>query len=1652
MASSSLPHKQDAFSGIEPPSIMRKVEQSSRLFDVFINHRGPDVKLTLATELYNSLKDLNIKAFLDSEEKELGISFRLAIETAIRSASVHIAIFSKKYAESPWCLAELVLMLQSKAKIIPLFYQVEPVELRYIEKGVYAGAFLEYEEKGRYLDKIEEWKEALQKVSYSAGYKFNNSDDCKDIVSAVEKEVQRTKSLHVAKYPVGLHKLVKDFERRCLDEFVQEFDEFVAVPNLYRMKKAAKVKVNVVGIFGMGGVGKTTLSKELFNQKRSQYTRASFLFDVREACACGKLPSLQSKLLKDIFCEDISFLSSEEGTSYLRDRLERSSSFSFLVVLDDIDHLEQLDALLVMDALAKSGDNLIIITTRDVGVLVSAGIDIAYHLKGLHGEDGRELFCWHSFDQPLPVSGYEDLVQDFVNMCGGLPLSLIVLGRHVFGRDQWYWQDELEKLKETLPGDIKRRLKISTDTLDNVEKQIFMDIACFFIEKSITDAMSIWKGSGWKARRGLETLKEKCLIEEEAMCLSEYKWDSSEYGSALRMHDHLRDLGREMADELSHPRRVWRPQFIKSLGFQNILAETKGRCFHSILDKSIGCQITYFLGEPEDGSDASLLWLQLEYLSYLECLTFPEFHMKSSIPSWIPLQKLQCLRISNGRFQKLWQSDMQAPSHLEELQIRDTFLIEFPDLLGKLNDMDKFVLHTKGIQLNMWSLLESLRMNLRSLKMMSSSITGDLAYNVTAEGTIFKSLVIYYDFKRLWEGEMALNNEKWSRTVMSNIEYLEINGYGLVRKILINGNCCQRLQSLKICEMKKLIEADLARIKTLHCLEITGCEKFKRLSATPDLCKLVKLEISECVEFEELTLGHLNCLEKILIENCNHLKTVSGISNLAKLVKLEISGCHMLEFDYLCLSELENLPDLIGPSCLKRIGIDACGNLKYLRLSGLENLESVTGNLEIKQCPPLEELPSPGRVSCLEKIHICFCEKLQRIILPTTLLELKVESCRDLQRIEGMVDLTKLTVLVIEQCPALEELPSVAGMNCLRQIQIASCEKLQNIILPTTIAKLWVESCRDLQRIGGIGDLTKLTNLIIKQCPALEELPSVAGMNCLRQIKIGSCEKLQNIILPTTIAKLWVESCRDLQRIEGIGDLTKLTFLVIKQCPALEELSNLARMICLERILIGSCEKLQNIILPTTIGKLWVESCRNLQRIEGIAELTKLKELVIEQCPAFEQLPSLAGMIYLEQIHIDSCEKLQNIILPTTLLELRIESCRDLQRIEGIADLTKLTLLVIKQCPQLEQLPSLAGMICLEEILISSWEKLQNIILPTTLLELWIESCRNLQRIEGIVDLTKLKVLVIKQCPAFEQLPSLAGMICLEQIQIDSCEKLQDIILPTTLLELRIESCKDLQRIEGIADLTKLTLLVIKQCPQLEQLPSLAGMICLEEILISSWEKLQNIILPTTLLELWIESCRDLQRIEGIADLTKLTLLVIKQCPQLEQLPSLAGMICLEEILISSWEKLQNIILPTTLLELCIESCRDLQRIEGITELTRLKVLVIEQCPAFEQLPSLAGMIYLEQIRIDSCEKLQNIILPTTLLELRIESCKDLQRIEGIADLTKLTRLVIKQCPQLEQLPSLAGMICLEQIQIDSCEKLENILGIEELQSLASTH
>ncbi|KAH9288617.1 hypothetical protein KI387_032734, partial [Taxus chinensis] len=441
----------------------------------------------------------------------------------------------------------------------------------------------------------------------------------------------------------------------------------------------------------------------------------------------------------------------------------------------------------------------------------------------------------------------------------------------------------LEKVRKRLPDGIKQTLKISFDALDNEEKQIFLDIACFFIGKSKSMATKILKGSGWSPELELQNLKDKCLVEEG------YEVGYAYGKVVLRMHDNLRDLGREIADDLSHPRRLWHPQFLKSLeskGFQNILIETNGRCFHSIFDPSMSCKITYFVEKSNNSADTStvLLWLELDLKGY----------QLKRIPSWIPLQNLQYLRIVDGRLKKLWQDDLQVPFELKELLLETIILRELPNTLGMLNHLEKLVLKGRYSDISNSNFLiegrsfsESLRKlrSLRSLTLWDFCLSGELALSDSRDSTSFQT---------------SLDRS------MSCLRTIHIHGVKLTSMLSIDGEHCPSLEYLRLDSMENLVEVNLNPVTTLNSFKLVFCKKLKTISGNFDLENLERLSIKECAELEEVpNLSRLDSLQHFSIDGCQKLQCIEGIEELKGLKYLYLSIGNGGEGVWSCVQRLK---------------------------------------------------------------------------------------------------------------------------------------------------------------------------------------------------------------------------------------------------------------------------------------------------------------------------------------------------------------------------------------------------------------------------------------------------------------------------------------------------------------------------------------------------------------------------------------------------------------------------------------------------------------------------------------------------------------------------------------------------------------------------
>ncbi|GLJ14051.1 hypothetical protein SUGI_0224750 [Cryptomeria japonica] len=143
------------------------------------------------------------------------------------SASLHIAILSHNYAQSSWCLDELLFMLKTGTKIIPIFYHVEPSDARWViqGKGIYADAFSEHEKKGRFSpEKIEEWKRALHDISFLSGHVVNDNMAEGRLLKSICNEALQTRD----RFPKKIAKFLRrtgEYMSDLLDDIDEEYED-----------------------------------------------------------------------------------------------------------------------------------------------------------------------------------------------------------------------------------------------------------------------------------------------------------------------------------------------------------------------------------------------------------------------------------------------------------------------------------------------------------------------------------------------------------------------------------------------------------------------------------------------------------------------------------------------------------------------------------------------------------------------------------------------------------------------------------------------------------------------------------------------------------------------------------------------------------------------------------------------------------------------------------------------------------------------------------------------------------------------------------------------------------------------------------------------------------------------------------------------------------------------------------------------------------------------------------------------------------------------------------------------------------------------------------------------------------------------------------
>ncbi|CAN6555779.1 unnamed protein product [Malus baccata var. baccata] len=393
-------------------------------YDVFLSFSGDDTRLRFTAHLLDKLQEQGItRTFYDEEELEVGRSIS-QLFSAIEKSRFAIIVISPKYASSKWCLNELVKILEcmeERRAVIPVFYSVEHSDVG-DRSGSFGKGFTELEQKYK-NDKVmvKRWNAALVKAAKIKGYPSKNREPelIREILETVRNEV----------CPLSLEP----------EENLVEVNS--KLKQLDVLLELESNDVLFIGIWGMSGIGKTTIAKASYKRIRHKFEVKSFQERVREDSKAHGLAGVQRKLSSSLMNRNIQDWNDCEAARMRYFLLQKK----VLIILDDVDDSSQLEKLCGNPAWFCQGSR-IIVTTTDEQLLISHGVERRFKVPELSHVGALKHFSLKALNRDNPPNSHMDLSKSFVNYASGVPFALEVLGLSLNGRDLDAWRCQLHKL------------------------------------------------------------------------------------------------------------------------------------------------------------------------------------------------------------------------------------------------------------------------------------------------------------------------------------------------------------------------------------------------------------------------------------------------------------------------------------------------------------------------------------------------------------------------------------------------------------------------------------------------------------------------------------------------------------------------------------------------------------------------------------------------------------------------------------------------------------------------------------------------------------------------------------------------------------------------------------------------------------------------------------------------------------------------------------------------------------------------------------------------------------------------------------------------------------------------------------------------------
>ncbi|TYH21648.1 hypothetical protein ES288_A04G062000v1 [Gossypium darwinii] len=1154
--------------------------------------------------------------------------------------------------------------------------------------------------------------------------------------------------------------------------------------------------ISMIGLWGMGGVGKTTLAREVGNQAEKLN-----LFNKVVIATVSQKPNFEA--IQDQIAQYIDFdMKNERGRRSVQDLwLRLKNEQRILVILDDVWTYINLKEKIGIPTGEDHKGCKVLLTTRRQQVCLATDCQKVVQLGCLDGDEAWTLFVLFAMKASLNGSvddAIRKVATKIIRKCQGLPIAIVPLGSALKGKSCHEWKTAYRRLKDrrlTEIEDVNEEnaylcLEASFDYLKGMETKTCFLLCSLYPEDHeiyVDLVRYAWGLELYKGINSIEKVRSEVLASIEILKNSCLLLDCEE--RHVKMHD-VRGEEFSFASVGTLPMDESFKHFMAIAFNTDQLGELpKGLVFPNL-------KFLLLRGTGKDRMETSS-----EFFEGMKALK--ACALDHQLISRVPFQFQINLKTLNLRYSRF--SDISMIGKLKTLEIfslSESRISELPNEIGDLENLRLLELsNCKELRRIPYRLIQRLS-NLEelyfhgcwSMKWATENTTENECYSSLSELNLLPKLGVLsldldpqhlpdgFVFPKLWKFDVWIRSNWWMSfkpcPISRSLRIIDIKSIDACKQLFEDVESLDLktvqgypnlIPSLEL-EFSKLTSLGLDSCDGMKCL----IDASKQQVPTTAFSNLRSLSLASMLALEELCngpqpQGFLQKLETLSLQDCNEM--IGAIPISQNLEALQWPNHHL------------------SLQSLKVVQISDCNSLKYLfPMSAANNSLGQLQSLDIRRCSQLEEIIQGTEVlnispQSLRKIRVSECNKLTSLSSLShghRLQELSVDDC---PRLTPLIISAKIQKLELRRMTS-EQLSNLDICNCEEEEQITEKDQtsshdhqLQPICFPN-LTLISIFNCENLNCLFPItvahGSFPKLLNasnlqtLEIRNCSQLEEIiqdPQVSniGLQCLREIKVENCNNLR-YLFPMSIA----------------NSLQGLRTLQISRCFGLEE--------------IIKAKEAANVCLHSLM-EVFVRECNKLTSLASLSHghiLKSLKNLEIYDCLQLEDtfpISMAQGLPLLNEVVLENLPQFKGrggnevVLTLSSLQKLKVVNCPELTPFIISAKIKELTLLMMKGRKKMSNMMGRGGSsVSTEYLKISNFKEL-------------FDSSYNLSSLKflSLMELTELQVIWNGPIQA-------VNFQNLTELNVGNCRSLRYIFSPTIaqylprLSELHISDCEDLEQ------------------------------------------------------------------------------------------------------------------------------------------------------------------------------------------------------------------------------------------------------------------